>query len=98
MNTPFLNRRLHRTVLSLTLVAFLFAGVLPVCAETRAAGLELPAGFYVRATVDGLAAPTDLAALPDGRLLVTEKGAGTARRGTRGHLWWLTAQCVRMRC
>ncbi|MEZ4718478.1 MAG: PQQ-dependent sugar dehydrogenase [Caldilineaceae bacterium] len=76
MNTQSLTRRLPRTVLSLTLVAFLFAGVLPARAETRAAGLELPAGFYVRATVDGLAAPTDLAALPDGRLLVTEKGAG----------------------
>ncbi|MCB9162479.1 MAG: PQQ-dependent sugar dehydrogenase [Caldilineaceae bacterium] len=76
MNTQSLTRRLPRTVLSLTLVAFLFAGVLPARAEMRAAGLELPAGFYVRATVDGLAAPTDLAALPDGRLLVTEKGAG----------------------
>ena len=76
MNPHSYNRRFTHPVLALTLAVLLLAGVVPARAETRAAGLELPAGFYVRAAMDGLAAPTDLAALPDGRLLVTEKGAG----------------------
>ena len=61
MNPHFCNCRFPHPVLALTLAVLLLAGVVPARAETRAAGLELPAGFYVRAAMDGLAAPTDLA-------------------------------------
>ena len=51
----------------------------PVVAQQG--GIELPAGFYVRETIEGLLIPTDMAPLPDGNFLVAEKGVGADEYG-----------------
>lgn len=76
-NQQFLHTPPRLLLLLLSLLpTLLVATAVAVRADSRVVSAELPTGFYVRATIDGLNAPTDLTPLPDGRLLVTEKGAG----------------------
>ena len=50
-------------------------------ADTSVTGIELPPGFYLRTSIGGLVAPTDMSFMPDGDLLVTEKGGGVDEFG-----------------
>lgn len=49
---------------------------------SQAAGLGLPAGFTISRVASGLTLPTDMAFMPNGDILVTEKGSGDETNGS----------------
>jgi glucose/arabinose dehydrogenase len=67
VKVPRRRRRVRTALASLVgLIAVLWAG-------SRVAGLVLPANFVQDVVASGLTLPTDIAFLPDGRLLIAEK-------------------------
>lgn len=63
-------------------VLFLIMGGSTPAPASHAAAQGLPAGFIITQVASGLTLPTDMAILPDGDILVTEKGSGDETSGT----------------
>lgn len=68
--------RIRRPTIQAALAAAVLVGPSPLPGQADAA---LPDGFQDELVVDGLAAPTSLAFLPDGRILVVEQKSGNVR-------------------
>jgi len=57
------------------------AHTVTVSPDQQSAVAGLPEGFFLADLTNGLTLPTDLAIMPNGNMLVTEKGTGDGKNG-----------------
>ena len=74
-------RRAAQCCIAVALGSVLGVGIVRLPVQATMTGAVTPPGFAVRTLVSGLRQPVDMAILPNGGLLIGEKGSGDATNG-----------------